>query len=51
MNRRKSALDSLSNEQLIEIYEAAIQREVSYDFIVLVRNVLLKRSIQVAPLT
>jgi len=51
MNKRKSALDTLSNEQLIEIYEAAIAREVSHDFIVLVRNVLQKRSIQVAPLT
>lgn len=40
---RPSSLESLTDEQLLSIYELAIQAEASPDFIEIIREVMSKR--------
>lgn len=40
---RPSSLESLTDEQLLNIYELAIQAEASPDFIEIIREVMSKR--------
>ncbi|ASA23087.1 sporulation histidine kinase inhibitor Sda [Paenibacillus donghaensis] len=42
---RPSSLEMLSDEQLLNIYELAVQVEASPEFIEIVRNVLTSRKV------
>ncbi|MFD2114588.1 hypothetical protein ACFSTH_03425 [Paenibacillus yanchengensis] len=46
VEKQKSALDSLSDEELAELYQFAISNQVSGEFVIIIKNTLLKREAQ-----
>ncbi|WP_379128863.1 sporulation histidine kinase inhibitor Sda [Paenibacillus sp. sgz500958] len=43
---RPSSLETLNNDQLLNIYELAVQAKASEDFIQIIESVLVKRNIE-----